>query len=78
MTCGSDKSIKLWNPRAGVQLKTYTGHAYEVLDVRGSCDNANLCSAGMDKAVIFWDVASGNVIRKYRGHAGLLLVCNNE
>ncbi len=70
MTCGSDKIIKLWNPRGAVLLKSYTGHGYEVLDCKASCDNANMCSGGMDKTVIFWDVASGNVLRKYRGHAG--------
>ena len=71
MTCGSDKMIRLWNPRSGVMLKSYSGHGYEVLDCKASCDNANMCSCGMDKTVIYWDVASGNVLRKYRGHAGI-------
>ena len=74
MTCGSDKMIKLWNPRSGVMLKSYAGHGYEVLDCKASCDNANMCSCGIDKVVILWDVASGNVLRKYRGHAGILSV----
>lgn len=33
LSCGQDKSIKLWNPHKGVLIKTYTGHGYEVLDV---------------------------------------------
>ena len=40
MTCGSDKSVKLWNPHKGTLLHTYSGHGYEVLDARGSCDNS--------------------------------------
>ena len=72
MTCGSDKMVRLWNPRSGVMLKSYSGHGYEVLDCKASCDNANMCSCGMDKTVIYWDVASGNVLRKYRGHAGII------
>ncbi|XP_075715229.1 WD repeat domain-containing protein 83 isoform X2 [Rhinoderma darwinii] len=59
MTCGSDKSLKLWNPHKGTMLKTYSGHGYEVLD-----------AAGSDKTIILWDVAQGQVVRKFRGHAG--------
>ncbi|EMP37226.1 WD repeat domain-containing protein 83 [Chelonia mydas] len=70
LTCGSDKSLKLWNPHKGTLLKTYSGHGYEVLDAAGSFDNSQLCSCGADKTVVLWDVASGQVIRKFRGHAG--------
>ncbi|CAH2272903.1 WD repeat domain-containing 83 [Pelobates cultripes] len=70
MTCGSDKSLKLWNPHKGTMLKSYNGHGYEVLDAAGSCDNSQLCSCSSDKTVILWDVAQGQVIRKFRGHAG--------
>lgn len=70
LTCGSDKSLKLWNPHKGILLKTYNGHGYEVLDAAGSFDNSQLCSCGSDKTVVLWDVAKGQVIRKFRGHAG--------
>ncbi|NWI25886.1 WDR83 protein, partial [Sula dactylatra] len=69
-TCGSDKSLKLWNPHKGTALRTYQGHGYEVLDAAGSFDNSQLCSCGADKTVALWDVATGQVVRKYRGHAG--------
>jgi mitogen-activated protein kinase organizer 1 len=68
--CGSDKSVKLWNPHKNILLKTYCGHGYEVLDAQASCDNSQLCSCGMDKSVVLFDVATGNAVRKYRGHAG--------
>ncbi|KAL6461979.1 hypothetical protein MHYP_G00301240 [Metynnis hypsauchen] len=70
LTCGSDKSLKLWSASRGALLKTYTGHGYEVLDVDGSYDNSQLCSCSSDKTVILWDVATGQVTRKLRGHAG--------
>uniref|UniRef100_A0A2K5DSU7 WD repeat domain-containing protein 83 n=1 Tax=Aotus nancymaae TaxID=37293 RepID=A0A2K5DSU7_AOTNA len=63
LTCGSDKTLKLWNPLRRTLLRTYSGHGYEVLDAAGSFDNSN-------KAVVLWDVASGQVVRKFRGHAG--------
>lgn len=70
LTCGSDKSVKLWNPHRAVQLKTYTGHGYEVLDAQSSSDNSQICSCSMDKTVVLFDVSTGKSLRKYRGHAG--------
>ncbi|XP_021025204.1 WD repeat domain-containing protein 83 [Mus caroli] len=70
LTCGSDKTLKLWNPLRGTLLRTYSGHGYEVLDAAGSFDNSHLCSGGGDKTVVLWDVATGQVVRKFRGHAG--------
>lgn len=32
LSCGGDKSLKLWSAKQGTLLKTYTGHGYEVLD----------------------------------------------
>ena len=71
MTCGSDKSVKLWNPYKNICLKTYAGHGYEVLDCASSTDNSQLVSCSADKTIVLWDVGSGKVIRKYRGHLGV-------
>lgn len=70
LTCGSDKSVKLWNPYRGALLKTYSGHGYEVLDAQSSCDSSHIVSCGMDKTIILWDVSTGQSLRKYRGHLG--------
>lgn len=70
MSCGSDKSLKLWSVSRGTLLKTYNGHGYEVLDADGSYDNSQICSCSSDKTVILWDVATGQVTRKLRGHVG--------
>ena len=32
LTCGSDKTLRLWNPHKGLCIKTYMGHGAEVLD----------------------------------------------
>ncbi|XP_077460734.1 WD repeat domain-containing protein 83 [Stigmatopora argus] len=69
LTCGADKSLKLWSGSRGTLLKTYAGHGYEVLDADGSFDNSNICTGSSDKTVILWDVATGQVARKLRGHA---------
>lgn len=30
LSCGADKTIKLWNPYTGALLKTYSGTGWEV------------------------------------------------
>lgn len=79
LTGGSDRTVKLWNPIRGALLQTYLGHARDVLDVRGSCDNAGIASVSSDKAVVLWDVTTAKSTRKWRGHAGAVqTVCFNE
>jgi WD40 repeat protein len=46
LTCGADRTIKLWSCTKYNLLSTYQGHSGDVLDVRGSCDNAQLTSGG--------------------------------
>lgn len=69
LTCGADRKLKLWNPHKALPLKTYSGHADEVLDACSSCDNSQIVSCGQDKSVILWDVSSGTPLRRLRGHA---------
>ncbi|XP_076028772.1 WD repeat domain-containing protein 83-like [Oratosquilla oratoria] len=79
LTCGSDKSVKLWNPHKRTLLKTYSGHGYEVLDARGSSDNSLIASCGMDKSVMLWNVTTGQSMIKFRGHAARVnTLCFNE
>ncbi|XP_055640466.1 WD repeat domain-containing protein 83 [Toxorhynchites rutilus septentrionalis] len=75
LTCGSDKKIKLWNPKNGILLKTYGGHAGEVMDAAGSCDSSFIVSVSADKSVIYWDVSTGQPVRRLRGHAGAVKCC---
>ncbi|XP_031116084.1 WD repeat domain-containing protein 83 [Ipomoea triloba] len=68
LSCGRDRTIRLWNPHRGIQIKTYKSHGREVRDVHVTSDNSKLCSCGGDRQIFYWDVASGRVIRKFRGH----------
>ncbi|CAH0731085.1 unnamed protein product, partial [Brenthis ino] len=69
LTCGADKTVKLWNPQNKLLLKTYAGHANEVLDATCSCDSGQIVSCGSDKTVILWDVITAKPLRRFRGHA---------
>ncbi|DBB14623.1 hypothetical protein WJX82_010312 [Trebouxia sp. C0006] len=71
LTCGKDRTLRLWNPHRGVHIKTYAGHGYDVRDVCVSTDNSKLASCGGDRSVFSWDVATGRIIRKFRGHDGV-------
>ncbi|KAI8844768.1 WD40-repeat-containing domain protein [Chytridium lagenaria] len=63
-----DKLIKLWNPKSGLCIKTYSGHGWEVLDIDVTKDNSRYASVGGDRSVLLWDVGTGNVIRRFSGH----------
>jgi mitogen-activated protein kinase organizer 1 len=68
---GQDRTIRLWNASSGKEIKTYKGgHAYEVLGVCVSPDNARFGSCGGDKSVYLWDVTSGTVLRRLSAHSG--------
>lgn len=68
LSCGKDRTIRLWNPHRGIAIKTYTGHGYDVRDVAVVSDNSKFASCGGDRQIFLWDVSTGRVIRKFKGH----------
>ncbi|KAK0403852.1 hypothetical protein QR680_017159 [Steinernema hermaphroditum] len=68
LSCGSDKSVKLWNPYRGTLLKTYTGAGSDVLDAHSSPDNSAIVSGGYDCVLTLHEVESGKITRRIRGH----------
>lgn len=70
LTCGSDRKIKLFNPKSGLMIKMYAGHGDEVNDAVGSCESSFILSGSSDKSIIYWDVATGLPVRRLRTHAG--------
>ncbi|PCH43949.1 nuclear mRNA splicing protein [Wolfiporia cocos MD-104 SS10] len=70
LTGGQDRTVRLWNPDSGVEIKTYAAHGYEVLSVTVSHDNSKFASSGGDRSVFLWDVVTGATIRRIAGHMG--------
>jgi len=68
LTGSKDRSIKLWNPHRGTQIKSFQGHGYDVRGLAVTDDNARFVSCGGDKAVYLWDVATGSIVRRFKGH----------
>ncbi|EGN99528.1 hypothetical protein SERLA73DRAFT_179586 [Serpula lacrymans var. lacrymans S7.3] len=67
---GQDRTVRLWNPQLGTQIKVFQAHGYEVLSITVSHDNAKFASSGGDRSVFLWDVASGVTTRRLSGHMG--------
>jgi len=69
LSCGYDRSVRLWNPVKGTLIKTYKGaHSFDVADVAVDPDNSKFVSVGGDRSAFLWDVATGRVIRQFRNH----------
>ncbi|MDQ1639671.1 MAG: hypothetical protein QOF62_3010 [Pyrinomonadaceae bacterium] len=69
MASGSvDKTIVLWNPATGNQLRTLKGHAGTVNSVAFSPDDQQLASGSADNTIKIWDVASGREKQTLSGH----------
>jgi WD40 repeat protein len=67
-SASDDKTIKLWNPLTGQEIRTLQGHANWVWTIAFSPDGKILASAGADKTIKLWDVATGEQIRTLQGH----------
>ncbi|KAH7108186.1 nuclear mRNA splicing protein [Auriculariales sp. MPI-PUGE-AT-0066] len=70
MTGGQDRTVRLWNPNTGGEVKAFKAHGYEVLSVTIAHDNASFASSGGDRSVFVWDVATGQTTRRIPGHMG--------
>lgn len=75
ITCGSDRTIKLWRPSKLLQLKCYRGHSAEVTDSEAKRDNSQFVSCSNDKSVIVWDVENGKILRRFRNLAPFNTIC---
>lgn len=75
MTCGSDRTIKLWRPSKLLQLKCYKAHSADVNDCQANLDSSQFVSCSNDRSVIAWDVESGKILRRFRHFAALNTVC---
>lgn len=50
-----DKTLRLWDLRAGKTTKSFVGHTKEVLSVSFSYDNRQIISTGADRTIKLWN-----------------------
>ncbi|KAI5295087.1 hypothetical protein KEM52_002391 [Ascosphaera acerosa] len=58
------------SPATSTPIQRYNEHAYGVLDLAVSADNARFASVGGDKKVFLWDVERATTLRRWLGHEG--------
>jgi mitogen-activated protein kinase organizer 1 len=44
LTGGQDRTVRLWNPNTGAEIKVYAAHGYEVLSITVYVSFMALCS----------------------------------
>jgi len=69
-SAGTDRSVRLWDPRSGEALSVLSGHEGSIFSVAFSPDSQRLASAGDDGTVRLWDPRSGAALSVLSGHDG--------
>ncbi|KAL1515882.1 hypothetical protein AB1Y20_002497 [Prymnesium parvum] len=70
LTCGYDKTVRLFDVNKGILLRTMQGHE---LSVRQAVFNATgnlIVSGGKDATIRFWDARSGLCVKRFDRHLG--------
>ena len=65
-----DKTVRLWDVKAGKLLHTFEGHDRGVFAVAVSPEGKQIASGSADHTVRIWDIQSGEQIGQLEGHTG--------
>ena len=68
LSCGEDKTVRLWNRLDGKLERTMSGHIGTVFGVAFSLDGKHGFSAGEDNTVRMWDLSNGKEIKQFTGN----------
>lgn len=68
LSCGEDRTVRLWNRENGEELMIFRGHEKRVTDVSVSPNMKWVASASQDGTVRIWDIQTGKNIERLVGH----------
>ena len=60
-----DATLKLWNAKTGVLIKTLAGHTGQVTSVAYSPDGKTIASGSWSKTIKLWNAQTGKLIRNF-------------
>jgi serine/threonine protein kinase len=66
VSCGEDKTVRLWDVETGKELHRLEGHAGRASCVCFTPDGRHVVSGSDDKTVRVWEVASGKEVRRFQ------------
>jgi len=70
LTCGEDRSVRVWDRGTGAGLCVLRGHNYPVWCVRGDGLGLKFVTGSLDRTVRLWMPELGHPVRVYCGHDG--------
>ncbi len=70
-TGGEDKTVRLWDPKEGIQKNTLIGHTDTVLALTFSPDGNTIATGSKDNTVRLWDTNSGEYKNRLNTLKGL-------
>jgi len=65
----ADKTLKVWDPNSGREVRTLRGHSDNVAGVAVSADGRLAVSASADKTLKVWELNSGREVHTLGGHS---------
>ena len=69
-SCSFDRTVKVWDPSVGKELKHLLGHTESVYSVSFSPDCKVLASGAFDGYCYLWDINSGKSFSQYKIASG--------
>ncbi|KST61835.1 WD40 domain-containing protein [Mastigocoleus testarum] len=72
-SASADNTIKLWNPKNGILLRSLIGHTKIVWSVSFSPNGKIIASSASDGTIKLWNVKSGALIKTIKAHNPILL-----
>jgi Tol biopolymer transport system component len=63
-----DLTIKIWDAHSGEEIKSLTGHMFNVASVAFSPDGNQIATSSSDHTIRIWDAQSGEEISRLKGH----------
>ena len=75
VSASSDGTLKVWNTKTCLAVRTLTGHTDAVMAVDISRDSSLVLSASQDHTLRLWVLATGKQVKVLKGHRAAVRCC---